>query len=126
MESLPDVLDEKGEPKIEYTPQPVDFSDVLDQPISLDESDQMNMCEIQKNLIQYDLNDYLLKEQPTSLPEQQRVKEEWLAKKQKKLDEKTSLLKPKISVSSLSSSPSFFINILVGFPSCLNNLMSYP
>ena len=85
MESLPDVLDEKGEPKIEYTPQPVDFSDVLDQPISLDESDQMNMCEIQKNLIQYDLNDYLLKEQPTSLPEQQRVKEEWLAKKQKKL-----------------------------------------
>lgn len=85
MEAIPDVLDEKGEPKIDYTPEIVDFSDVLDQPVDLDESDQMNMCEIQKNLINYDLNDYLRKSNASSLPEQQTVKEQWLAKKQKKL-----------------------------------------
>jgi acetylglutamate kinase len=45
----------------------------------------MNMSEIQKNLIEYDLNDYLRKSNPSTLPEQQNVKEEWLAKKQKKL-----------------------------------------
>lgn len=85
MQALPDVLDEKGEPKIEYSPRAIDFSDILSQPISLDETDQMNMCEIQKNLIQEDLNDYLLKESPSSLPEQQQLKEKWLANKQKKL-----------------------------------------
>ena len=85
MQALPDVLDEKGEPKIEYSPRAIDFSDIFNQPISLDETDQMNMCEIQKNLIQEDLNDYLLKESPASLPEQQQVKEKWLANKQKKL-----------------------------------------
>lgn len=85
MQALPDVLDEKGEPKIEYSPRSIDFSDVFNQPISLDEMDQMNMCEIQKNLIQEDLNDYLLKESPSSLPEQQQLKEKWLANKQKKL-----------------------------------------
>ena len=85
MQALPDVLDEKGEPKIEYSPRSIDFSDVFNQPISLDEMDQMNMCEIQKNLIQEDLNDYLLKESPSSLPERQQLKEKWLASKQKKL-----------------------------------------
>ena len=55
-----DGLDEYGEPKIEFIPHPIDFSDIFDQPISIDESDIMSLPEIEKNIIDYDLNNYLM------------------------------------------------------------------
>jgi hypothetical protein len=45
------VIDSKGEPKISYKPESIDFSDLFSQPISLDETDTMSLPEIQENLI---------------------------------------------------------------------------
>lgn len=78
-------VDEKGEPLIQYKSQSIDFSDVLSQPIKLDETDFLSLSEIQRNLIEDDLDNYLNKSERGDSYQQHSKKVEWLAKKQKKL-----------------------------------------
>ena len=79
------VVDEKGEPLIQYKPQSIDFSDVFSQPIKLDERDTLALPEIQRNLIENDLDAYLSESEYSDAYEKHSKKVEWLAKKQKKL-----------------------------------------
>ena len=79
------VVDEKGEPLIQYKPQSIDFSDVFSQPIKLDERDTLALSEIQRNLIENDLDAYLSESEYSDAYEKHSKKVEWLAKKQKKL-----------------------------------------
>lgn len=79
------VVDEKGEPLIQYKPQSIDFSDVVSQPIKLDERDVLALPEIQRNLIENDLDAYLRESEYNDAYEKHSKKVEWLAEKQKKL-----------------------------------------
>lgn len=79
------VTDENGEPLIQYKPQSIDFSDIVSQPIKLDETDTLALPEIQRNLIENDLDEYLRKSEYSDAYEKHSKKVEWLAKKQKKL-----------------------------------------
>lgn len=75
------VVDEKGEPLIQYKPQSIDFSDVVSQPIKLDERDVLALPEIQRNLIENDLDTYLRESEYNDVYEKHSKKVEWLAKK---------------------------------------------
>ena len=78
-------LDDKGEPKIEFVPSPIDFSDIIDLPISINESDILNLSEIEKNALDYDLNNYLIQSIVSNSNERISKSEEWLKQKQDKL-----------------------------------------
>lgn len=79
------VVDEKGEPKIDYIPNKVDFSDIFPQPFQITELDTMSLPEIQNNLIEEDLSDYITKFKPVGSEEYHNTTVKWLASRQKKL-----------------------------------------
>lgn len=79
------VVDEKGEPKINYTPAKIDFSDIFSQPFDITEMDTMDLCEIQNNIIEEDLHDYIIKNKPVGSEQYHNTTVKWLAEKQKKL-----------------------------------------
>lgn len=79
------VVNEQGEPKIDYVPESIDFSDIFEQPVKLDQTDQMSLSEIEFNLIHDDMDSYV---GDTSFMSDEQIhskKTEWLANKQKKL-----------------------------------------
>lgn len=79
------VVDEKGEPIIKYEPAKLDFSDIFEQPFEMTEMDQMSLAELQKNMIDEDLDNYVEKLKPVGLEERHNVSVKWLASRQKKL-----------------------------------------
>jgi len=79
------VVDENGEPKIDYTPRIIDFSDVINQPVKLDQMDYISLSDITHNLIQDDMNEYLGDVKNNSSYEIHSKKIQWLKEKQKKL-----------------------------------------
>lgn len=86
MESLDGfVIDEKGEPKIDYTIKSIDFSDILEQPIELSETDIMNLSDIQKNLIEQDRKKYIDSFNTIGSESRHNANVKWLADRQKKL-----------------------------------------
>jgi hypothetical protein len=47
-----DKVDTNGEPKIDYTPEKIDFSDIIAQPIELTDLDYLQLSDIENNLIE--------------------------------------------------------------------------
>lgn len=79
------VVDEKGEPKIDYKPAKIDFSDIFSQPVDITEMDVMQLGEIQKNIIADDLHNFIIAHQPVGSEDYHNSTVQWLQDRQKKL-----------------------------------------
>lgn len=79
------VLDQNGEPKIEYTPEEIDFASVISPGIKFDQMDYMCLSEIDKNSIQEDMYNTIGDVSKSSIEEIHNKKTAWLKDRQKKL-----------------------------------------
>lgn len=79
------VIDDNGEPRINYTPEEIDFAGVLSPEIKFDQTDYMNLAEIDYNSIKDDMYNHLGDINNLSAHEVHNKKTQWLKDKQKKL-----------------------------------------
>lgn len=79
------VVDEKGEPKIQYTPENIDFYDIFDYSGEFTQSDYLRLSEIQNNIIQDDLDKFVQNSGAKTIHEKHSQKINWLKSRQKKL-----------------------------------------
>lgn len=79
------VLDQNGEPKIEYTPEEIDFASVISPEVKFNQTDYMCLSEIDKNAIKEDMSNSLGDISQLSIEEVHNKKISWLRDKQKKL-----------------------------------------
>lgn len=79
------VLDQKGEPKIEFTPEEIDFASVIYPEIKFDSADYMCLSEIDNNSILEDMYNSIGDISGLSVEEVHNKKTSWLKDKQKKL-----------------------------------------
>lgn len=81
------VVDEKGEPRINYTPEEIDFAGMLSQDVKFNQMDYMNLSEIDYNSIQEDMYNSIGDISNSSAREVHERKTNWLKDRQKKLVE---------------------------------------
>lgn len=79
------VVDQNGEPKIDYKPEKVSFSDIIEQPVSLTEMDTMKLPEIEESLIDIDRRNYIKSKNPSDAYELHSANVSWAKEKQRKI-----------------------------------------
>lgn len=81
------AVDENGEPKINYTPEEIDFADIISPAVKFDQMDYMSLSEIDYNSIQDDMYNSIGDISQSSDKEIHDKKTNWLKDRQKKLVE---------------------------------------
>ena len=80
-----DKVDTNGEPKIDYTPEKIDFSDIVAQPIELTDLDYLQLSDIENNLIEWDMDRFVSLTQSNNKEQIISAKSQWAKEKQEKL-----------------------------------------
>ena len=79
------VVDQNGEPKIDYTPEEIDFAGILSPEVKFNQTDHMSLSEIDYNLFQDDMYKSLGDISNDTSEQIHSKKLKWLKDKQKKL-----------------------------------------